>query len=173
MPDDMRAVPARGARLDAFGNISGGQLRQMFSQLRIELSSGAKSTLPAVGKADRKLARQSTRGAGAGAKIDINVARFKVNRVAAAYKRAGGQYIALPNGRGRLRPGIYLVRATAFGRSDPKPVLLYVTSANYEAGRYDFDYVSQLAVQRNMGREVDAAMADQLRHWASKYGAGA
>lgn len=156
MPDDMRTVPGRFARLDAYGNISAGQVRQILSQLRIELSSGATSALPRVVPADNDATRKA-----------------KQRRIKAAYSRAGGQYVAFPNGRGKLRAGIYQVRSTAFGRTDPKPVLLFVTQAQYEAGRYDFDYVSRLAIERNLPREVDAAMADQLRRWADKYGAAA
>lgn len=166
--DDMLTVPGKFARLDAFGNISAGQIRQILSQLRIELSAGATSALPAVSRADRRLAGETTRGVGHAATVDIKVARFKVKRVEAAYKRAGGQYVAFPNGRGKLRAGIYQVKSSAFGRTDPKPVLLYVKHAQYEAGRFDFDYVSQLAIQRTLPAEVDKALADQLRRWADK-----
>lgn len=171
LPDDMRTVPGKFARLDAFGNISAGQIRQILSQLRIELSSGATSALPAVSRADRRLAGQTTRKAGPAARTDIKVARFKVRRVDSAYKRAGGQFVAFPQGRGKLRAGIYQVRSTGFGRTDPKPVLLFVSSASYEAGRYDFHYVSELAYRRSVDAEIDDAMQDQLRRWAAKQGA--
>jgi hypothetical protein len=171
LPDDMRTVPGQFAKLDAYGNISAGQIRQILSQLRIELSSGASSALPVMSRGDRKLAGQSTRGAGMAAKADIKAARFKLNRVNAAYKRAGGQYVAFPNGRGKLRAGVYQVRSTGFGRTDPKPVLIFVRSASYEAGRYDFHYVSELAVQRNLPGAVDEALQDQLLRWAARQGA--
>jgi len=173
MPDDFRAVPGKFARLDAFGNISGGQLRQIFSQLRIELSSGAKSTLPNVSGADRRLVAAAGRRSGFVGPLQrgsVADARRGVNRVDAAYRRAGGQFVAFPRGRGKLLPGIYQVRATAFGRSDPKPVIIYVRSALYEARRFDFPFVSQLAVQRHLPVEVKRAMEDQLRRWAAKYG---
>jgi hypothetical protein len=173
MPDDMRMVPGRFARLDAFGNISTGQIRQILSQLRIELSSGAKSTLPRVSGADRRLIARARRSSGFVGPLSgtaVKNARAKVNRVDAAYRRAGGQYIALPYGRGKLRPGVYQVRDFGgAGRADPRPVLIFVSRAQYEAGRYDFDYVSELAIRRNLPAQVDAAMADQLRRWASKY----
>lgn len=161
MPDDMRAVPGRGARLDAYGNISAGQLRQLFSQLRIEVGSGSKSTLTRVDPAD-----------------DARTKRLKGNTIRRAYGKAGGRYIALPKGRGKLRPGVYFNSGRDFGAKlgygstrSMQPVLVYVRSASYEAGRFDFFYVSQLAIQRNLGPELDAAMADQMRRWAQKYGA--
>lgn len=151
MPDDMRAVPGRFARLDAYGNISAGQIRQILSQLRIELSSGATSALPRVLASDNKATRQA-----------------KQRRIAGAYKRAGGQFVAFPRGRGKLKSGIYQVRSTGFGRTDPKPVLIFVSKAQYEAERYDFHYVSQLAYSRNIDVQIVAAMQDQLRRWAAK-----
>lgn len=156
MPQGMVTVPGRAVRLDAFGNISTGQLRQILSQLRIEPTSGVTSTLPRITSADTPASRKA-----------------KERRIKSAYQRAGGQYVAFPNGRGKLKPGIYQVRSTGFGRTDPKPVLVFVSKATYEAGRYDFDYVSQLAINRNLQREVDTAMAQQLKRWADKYGAGA
>lgn len=180
MPDDMRLVPGRFARLDAYGNISTGQIRQILSQLRIELSSGATSALPRVSGADRRLIARARRSSGFVGPISgsaLKDARSRVNRVNAAYKRAGGQFVAFPLGRGKLRPGVYQVRdfggASGLGRSDPRPVLIFVSKAQYEAGRYDFDYVSQLAIRRHLPAQIDAAMADQLRRWQRKYGGGA
>lgn len=177
MPNDMRLVPGRFARLDAFGNISTGQIRQILSQLRIELSSGATSALPRVSGADRRLIARARRRSGFVGPISgsaLKDARARVNRVNAAYKRAGGQFVAFPLGRGKLRPGIYQVRDFgALGRSDPRPVLIFVSKAQYETGRYDFDYVSQLAIRRHLPAQVDAAMADQLRRWAKQYQGGA
>lgn len=148
MPSGMLAVPGRFARLDPFGNMSPGQLRQILSQLRIEPTSGVTSVLPIVGRGDDAVTRKA-----------------KERRIAAAYRRAGGQFVAFPSGRGRLPPGVYQVRATAWGRSDPRPVLVFVDRASYEAARYDFDYVSQLSIGRHLPREVQRALGEQLLRW--------
>lgn len=150
----MVAVPGRFARLDTNGNISTGQLRQIFSQLRIEPTQGATSVLPRILTTDNAATRKA-----------------KSRRIKTAYTRAGGQYIALPDGRGKLLPGIYQARQFAAGRAVPRPVMIFVSSAKYEAERFDFFYVGKLAVQRNLNREVNAAMADQMRRWSEKYGA--
>lgn len=142
MRDDQRMVPGRFARLDAFGNVSRGQLVQILSQLRIDSASGSTRKLTQYSFADTARDR-----------------RAKAGKIRSAYRRAGGQYLALPNGRGRLLPGIYQVRATAFGRTDPKPVLLFVSKAEYEARRFDFFYVAQLAIQRELPRALQGQLA--------------
>lgn len=163
MPNDMRAVPGRFARLDAFGNMSTGQIRQMLSQLRIELSTGATSALPNLSTEERSALKQSkVSGMKALTNRQQSFAKdavAKQRRITSAYKRAGGQFVAFPYGRGKLLPGIYQVRATAFGRTDPKPVMIFVTRASYEAGRFDFHYVADLTVRRQLQVNIDAAMA--------------
>jgi hypothetical protein len=78
MPTGWLAVPAAGARLDAFGNVSRGQVQQILAQVGTELLAGSQRT-PQSNKA--KLAGQ---------------------------RRAGGQYFAVLPGRGsKLKPGIY------------------------------------------------------------------
>lgn len=150
-----RAVPGRFARLDAYGNISPGQLVQILSQLRIDSTagtlgaSGSTRSLPRFGFDDTRRDR-----------------RRKAGVIRRAYQRAGGQFVAFPNGRGKLRPGIYRVRATAWGRSDPQPVLLFVGSAVYEPGRFDFHYAAGRSVARHLPpmlqREVDRAIERSL-----------
>lgn len=150
MPAGKLAVPGKFAKLDAFGNMSTGQLRQILSQLRIEPTRGATTVLPTVYAADNDATRKA-----------------KQRRIGAAYRRAGGQFVAFPNGRGKLLAGIYQVRDTAWGRSAPKPVLVFVSRASYEAGRYDFEYVSRLSIERNLQREVERAMGEQMQRWAA------
>lgn len=172
MPGDRYAVPGKFARLDAYGNLSTGQIRQILSQLRIEPTQGATSALPRITAGDKRLVANARRGSGFVGPLSgsaVKDARARINRVNAAQRKAGGEFVAFPNGRGKLPPGIYQVRATAFGRSDPKPVIVFVTRARYEAGRLDFDYVSQISVAGNLPAQVNAAMADQMRRWRAKY----
>lgn len=140
-----RAVPGRFARLDAYGNISRGQVVQILSQLRIDTTVGSTRSLPRFAFDDRGRDR-----------------RAKKATIKRAYKRAGGQFIALPDGRGRLQPGIYQVRSTAFGRTDPKPVLIFVPKASYEPGRFDFHYTAQQAINKHFPVELRAAVASTL-----------
>lgn len=77
MPSGWHAVPAKGARLDAFGNVSRGQIMQIISQLGTELVSGSTRTMSTD-------------------------ARKRIN----AQKRAGGRFYAVLPGQGK-QPGIY------------------------------------------------------------------
>jgi hypothetical protein len=145
MRADQRAVPGKFARLDAFGNFSRGQLVQILSQLRIESSTGSSRALPRILPADNEATQRAKRGT-----------------IRRAYNRAGGQYFALPNGRGRLLPGIYIARQFANGRSDPRPVMLFVNRAQYEAGRFDFFYVAGLVIRRELPRQLAGQLARSL-----------
>ena len=78
MPRGWMAVPGVGARMDAYGNMSRGQIAQIIAQLGTELLSGY----------DNRPATIRSRIAG--------------------QRRAGGQFFAvLPGSRSRLKPGIY------------------------------------------------------------------
>lgn len=141
-----RAVPGKFAQLDAYGNISRGQLAQIFSQLRIETGRlGSTRTMPRLSFSDTAQERRRKQGA-----------------IRRAYRKAGGEFVAFPYGRGKLLPGLYLIRATAFGRTDPKPVLIFVNRAQYEP-LFDFHYVGQLTVGRVLPQELNrAALASAL-----------
>lgn len=141
MRSDQRAVPGKFARIDQFGNISRGQLVQILSQLRIDTTAGSTRSLPRIDKAD-----------------NAKTARSKAGVIRRAYARAGGQYMALPNGRGKLKPGIYQVRQFANGRADPRPVVIFVTRTQYEAERFDWAYVAQTTIKQ----ELPAALSGQL-----------
>lgn len=144
MPDHMRAVPGRFARLDGYGNLSRGQMAQIISQLRIETGrAGSTRTLPIVTAADS--AKDRSR---------------KLKAIRSQQRRAGGQFIALPVGRGKLRPGIYLVRDTAWGRTAPKPIVVFVSQAQYQP-RFDFYFVARQAAGQ-LGAQLERAVAESI-----------
>lgn len=78
MPKGWYAVPAAGARLDAFGNMSAGQIIQILSQLRVTLTAGFTRNMSTD-------------------------ARSKI----AAQRRAGGRFFVVMPGAKGLRPGVY------------------------------------------------------------------
>jgi len=78
MPKGWYAVPGAGARLDAYGNMSAGQIIQILSQLRVTLTAGF------------------TRNMSTDARSQI-----------AAQRRAGGRFFVVMPGAKGLRPGVY------------------------------------------------------------------
>ena len=77
LPADWFAVPGQGANLDAYGNMTRGQVVQILSQLRVQFVAGS----------TRNMSR---------------VAREQI----AAQRKAGGRFFVAPVG-GKLAPGIY------------------------------------------------------------------
>jgi hypothetical protein len=141
-------VPGAYAQLDAYGNISRGQLMQILSQLRTFTGAETQSrNLPRDGDYERN---RSGRTPG------------QVRR--AAYRRAGGQYFAVgPYQRGGLRPGIYQRQVASrrmVGPASPKPrpVMIFVERVAYEQ-RFAFWSAGEYAIQRNWPRRLDEALA--------------
>jgi hypothetical protein len=145
-------VPGRFARLDAYGNISRGQIVQILSQLRA--FTGAETV-------SRNLVRRDgTRDKG----NESSSAKKALQLRNAAFRRAGGQYFAVgPQRRGGLVPGIYqrqvATRRLAGAPSPrPRPIMLFVDRVSYEQ-RFDFWRAGQLAIDRGFPRHLDAALA--------------
>jgi len=159
MQSGMRAVPGKGARLDAFGNVSRGQMQQVLSQLRIE--TGLLGSTRAL---TRHQADDSKRDR-----------RLKSTKIRRAYGKAGGQFVAFPNGRGKLLPGVYLAGGRDFGakvgygRSGGLvPIFIFVTKAMYEADRFDFHYVASLVVNKRLVAEVTTQLHASMQRLLDK-----
>ena len=149
MPQGWYAMPGAGARIDAHGNISPGQIVQILSQLRSGTEKGSRRHLA---RGDDRKAQNSRRK---------------------AYGRAGGQYIAVTKRTKGLAPGIYLVAGQDLGarkgyRSQGyvKPVLIFVRSVAY-ARRYDYLGVGQSVAMRELSGQIERAMDDTRVRLAS------
>lgn len=77
LPDGYVTVPGQGARLDAYGNISRGQIIQVLSQLRITLVAGSTRNLS-----------------------------FDAGKQIRAQRKAGGRFFVVKPGA-RIQPGVY------------------------------------------------------------------
>lgn len=126
MPIGWYAVPGKFARLDAYGNISRGQITQILSQL--------------------------TR-----TKVSGYTANISVRSRKGAIKRAGGEFIALPHGRGKLPPGIYQVTDFHAGRAAPRPIVLFVKQVHY-TNRFDFHGVAERTAEARYEANLDGAL---------------
>jgi hypothetical protein len=137
-----RSVPAAYAKLDAFGNLSRGQMAQVLSQLRVETGRlGSSRTLPTFVFGDSKADRNRKR-----------------NAMVSQYRRAGGEFLALPYGRGKLKPGLYLI--DRFNRKDVQPVLRFVSKAAYQPGLYDFFGSARYVIDRELQPQVSRAVGE-------------
>jgi len=161
MPQGWRAVPATGsnsaARFDAYGNVSRGQIIQILSQVGVELTAGYNRRM--VGPVDRRKGAQAKRRRAIG--------------------RAGGQYLAVPQRKGRLAPGIYLAEARDFGAKlglgrtgKLKPVFLFVKSVNYRV-RFDFHRVVSGVVDLMLVPHVERAIDEQRYRLQAQSAGGA
>jgi hypothetical protein len=78
LPDGWLTVPGQGAKLDAYGNVSKGQVVQVLSQLRLQLLSGSSRN-----------------------------ASFNARKQITAQRKAGGRFFVVNPGEGKLQPGVY------------------------------------------------------------------
>lgn len=140
LPVGWRVVPGGGADLDAYGNMSRGQVSLLLNVLGTYQEAG-------YNKANAKTRERLARG---------NVKKGLY----------GFTYFVNPaSGRSRygrhLLPGVYKRVATPFG-SSLKPVLIFVPRTRYRK-RLDMFGIVDRAVQREFGRQFDAAWAQAMR----------
>lgn len=155
MPRGTFAVPAKGTKLDAFGNLPRGQIQQIISQVGTELLSGQNRTL-------RKRENETPK-------------QFDKRR-AKAYGKAGAQYVSYPNGRGKLPPGLYASSGAAGGAKGFKrsgsfrAVLFYVRGARY-GQRFDFagtlERTQREVLERQLNKRINSIVKKELRDGGS------
>lgn len=114
LPAGMQAVPGKGVDLDGYGNIAGGTMNRVLSQL------GARFD-PLQNETDVSRKRRQKREA----------------------KKARGDYFAVKAKRGGLRPGIYQRIRTGFG-SGVAIILAFVRKATYRKRYPIFELAERL-----------------------------
>lgn len=138
MPAGYKAVPGQYAELDGFGNVRRAQIVRVLAQLGSDFSPGY-----------------------------AQVIKRDTTARAAAAKRWGREYVALPQRTGRLAAGIY----QRMGR-DLLPVFFYVPRAAYERRLSLMDDARRLAATR-LGDEVGKALRASLASLQARQGRGA
>lgn len=144
LPAGWVAAPGPFAKLDAWGNVSKGQIIQILSQLRVQLVAGT----------TRNMARPDDKRGAASAR--------------AAIKRAGGRYFVQPVGaKGIKQPGVYL--RDPFGGRAPMLVMAFVRTPSYTR-RLDFDGLMRRVADQHLGDNINRSLGESL---ARLRGAGA
>lgn len=133
MPASHRAVPGAAAKMDAYGNMQGGQIVQILSYFRAFPEAGYKANITDKRKA--ALRKGSKR-------------------------KVGFEYFVGSPGDGRLPLGIWQ-RFRFAGSTAIKPVLIFVASATYEAV-FDFEYVARNTVSKEFDKIFTQRMAEAL-----------
>lgn len=138
MPAGYNAVPGAAAKLDAYGNMSPGQISQLLNVLGTYTEAG-------YNKANAKTVGRLAKG---NVKKNIYGFEYWVNKVNSIKAR-------------HLQPGVYQRVKTGFGTS-LKPVLIFVKKANYKQ-RLNFFAITQTTVDREFVGEFNAAFDEALR----------
>jgi hypothetical protein len=155
LPKGYNAVPGGGAKLDAYGNMSRGQISQMLNVLGTYTEAG-------YNKAD---ARTRARLAKGNAKKNIYgfeyfVSFGKQGRLTMAIE--GGERAVMVRGRAtHLTPGIYQRVQTGFGTS-LKPILIFVKRAKYRA-RLPFYAITEAAAAKHFEPEFNKAFEAAMK----------
>lgn len=134
LPSDCVVVPGSAAKIDAYGNVSRGQIMQILSYFKAFPEAGHRANMRDGGK---RLARDNQR---TGAR--------------------GFMYFVGRPGRGSPL-GIWQRFRTGFG-SAIKPVLIFVSRAYYQP-RYDFEFVSRSTFNKRFLTHFHAAMDYAMR----------
>lgn len=139
------AVPAAGARLDSYGNVSRGQIVQILSQLQ---------TAAVVG--DFSDATNSKRSRAKRAKEAYFVSRGKGTWVGGGAWKNGEKSQHLPR-------GVWLRRSFGPLGTAVRPVLLFVRKPLHYVKRFKFFELGQRVVDQNFQANFNESFADALR----------
>lgn len=145
LPDGWRAVPGEKAALDAHGNISVGQIKQILSWFdSAEPYAGSTQNMGQKGRDKRRKGTRTKRGfeyfaASPGHRLTRRV-RAKQNLQPGIYKRTFFSFVGARGGR----------------LSAIEPIIIFVRSAKYRP-HFDFYGVGQKVVEANFSREFAAA----------------
>lgn len=159
------AVPGECAKIDAFGNQSPGEIRQILSWFdAAELVTGSTQNMRAAGRTKR--AQGTKRKAG----WEYHVIRpgQVVKRSWARNTSAAGP--SRSRGTHKMQPGIYRVTNIA-PRRKIEPIMIFVKSASYKP-RWDFYGDAKREVDRIYPVEIETAIKQALEALAKKKGGG-
>jgi hypothetical protein len=128
------AIPGTAAKLDAYGNMSRGQIVAILSDLQAHFDPKANSTAKSRKSRERRNSRKG---------------------------KSGGVYFAITTRRGRLRPGIYERTSFGFG-SSARPVLIFTDKAPTYSKRLKFIETAQDVMAKRYAGEFKDALREAV-----------
>ncbi|SFI75897.1 hypothetical protein [Nitrosomonas sp. Nm34] len=134
LPPGYFTRPGEGAALDAYGNISKGQINQMLAYFQAFPEAGYKANSTAESRA--KLKR--------GTKAKMGISYF----------------VGAPGG-GKLPLGIWQRIHSGFGTA-VRPILIFIPTALYEA-TLDFRFVAESVIEKEFYGEFNKALVEAMR----------
>lgn len=129
LPSDMTAIPGKGAKLDAYGNMSRGEIVKILSYFKAFGEQGYKANITEAKK--KRLAKGSK-------------------------KKIGYTYIVLRKPRGRLPAGIYQRFSFAIGNA-LRLILIFTKKPTYKK-RWMFNEIAQKVVTKEFMKKFSEAM---------------
>ena len=159
------AMPGECAKMDAYGNQSPGEIRQILSWFdAAELVAGSRQNMREEGRNKRRKGTKTK----VGWEYRLIKTWQTVKRSWARNTSAAGP--SRSRGTHKMQPGIYRV---TYGPGRPKvePVMIFVRSASYKA-RFDFYGKARQAADRIYSVEIDKAIDQARESMASRAGGG-
>lgn len=157
IPPGYNAVPGGAAKLDAYGNMSPGQISQLLNVLGTYTESGFNK---ANIKTRKRLAKGNAKKGVYGFEYFVSYGGIGRTNLSLS----GGEMVRSQIHKSHLLPGVYQRVNTGFGTS-LKPILIFVKQAKYKS-RLDFFGIAKKVVDRdfsgNFARAFDQAVATAL-----------
>lgn len=163
LPAGWFAVPGERAKIDAFGNQSPGEIRQILSWFdAAELVAGSRQNMRAEGRTKRAEGTKKRAGW-----------QYHVIRPGQVLKRSWARNTSASGpsrsrGTKKMQPGIYRQTRHALG-NQVEPIMIFVRSASYKP-RWDFYGDARREVDRIYPTEIDKAIQEARKALALKAG---
>lgn len=148
LPHGMFIVPGQAAKMDAFGNMSAGQINQILAWFKAFGEQGYQANTT---QATRDKRRKGTRKS-------YGFEYFVVKDGAVRTWRRG---TFEARGRHKMQPGVYMRTFTGFGDAI-KPVMIFVKFARYRQ-RLDFYGIAERTARDEFASKFDSYLSDALR----------
>jgi len=152
LPAGWYAVPGQRAKINAYGNQSVGELRQILSWFDTHTVAGSDQNMGPLGRAKRIKGTRKTAG------FEYFVSAPGDRR---SYTRANGKQATHA-----MQPGIYRRTMHALGNRI-EPVLIFVKSTHYRA-RFDFYTIARSEADRILPTEMERAVSEHLQRLQAK-----